>query len=179
MVFLWPTLLWLLLAVPLLVLLYGWLLHRLLQTGLATLKRRSTVFVVSDFISAPGWEKPLAQLAQRHDVVAVRLLDPLELELPDVGLVTLRDAESGEQLQVDTHDAGFRRRFAQLAADREAALREGLTRAGADTLELCTDDDLVDALLRFMDLRQRRVRAHSNPLSPASASTGAAAQEAA
>lgn len=154
-------------------------LHRLLQTGLATLKRRSTVLVVSDFISAPGWEKPLAQLAQRHDVVAVRLLDPLELELPDVGLVTLRDAESGEQLQVDTHDAGFRRRFAQLAADREAALREGLTRAGADTLELCTDDDLVDALLRFMDLRQRRVRAHSNPLIPASASAGPAAQAAA
>lgn len=133
-------------------------LHRLLQAGLGNLRRRSTVFVVSDFISAPGWEKPLAQLAQRHDVVAVRLLDPLEQELPDVGLITLRDAESGEQLMVDTHDAGFRRRFAQLTADREAALREGLTRAGADTLELCTDDDLVDALLRFMDLRQRRVR---------------------
>ena len=133
-------------------------LHRLLQTGLANLRRRSTVFVVSDFISAPGWEKPLAQLAQRHDVVAVRLLDPLELELPDVGLVTLRDAESGEQLQVDTHDAGFRHRFARLAAQREAVLREGLTKAGADTLELCTDDDLVDALLRFMDMRQRRVR---------------------
>lgn len=133
-------------------------LHRLLLTGLTNLRRRSTVFVVSDFISAPGWEKPLAQLAQRHDVVAVRLLDPLELELPDVGLITLRDAESGEQLMVDTHDAGFRRRFARLAAEREATLREGLTRAGADTLELCTDDDLVDALLRFMDMRQRRVR---------------------
>ncbi len=133
-------------------------LHRLLQTGLANVRRRSTVFVVSDFISAPGWEKPLAQLAQRHDVVAVRLLDPLELELPDVGMVTLRDAESGEQLQVDTHDAGFRHRFARLAAQREAVLREGLTKAGADTLELCTDDDLVDALLRFMDMRQRRVR---------------------
>jgi uncharacterized protein (DUF58 family) len=133
-------------------------LHRLLQTGLANLRRRSTVFVVSDFISAPGWEEPLAQLAQRHDVVAVRLLDPLELELPDVGLVTLRDAESGEQLQVDTHDAGFRHRFARLAAQREAVLREGLSKAGADTLELCTDDDLVDALLRFMDMRQRRVR---------------------
>ncbi|MFY3384289.1 DUF58 domain-containing protein [Paracidovorax sp. MALMAid1276] len=138
-------------------------LHRLLQAGLATVRRRSTVFVVSDFISAPGWEKPLAQLAQRHDVVAVRLLDPLELELPDVGLVTLRDAESGEQLQVDTHDAAFRHRFARLAAQREAALREGLTRAGADTLELCTDDDLVDALLRFMDLRQRRVRTARAP----------------
>ncbi|WP_298213280.1 DUF58 domain-containing protein [Acidovorax sp.] len=134
-------------------------LHRLLQAALANLRRRSTVFIVSDFISAPGWEKPLAQLAQRHDVVAVRLLDPLELELPDLGLITLRDAESGEQLQVDTHDTAFRRRFAQLASEREAALRDSLARAGADTLELCTDDDLVDALLRFMDLRARRVRA--------------------
>ncbi|PJI96627.1 uncharacterized protein DUF58 [Acidovorax sp. 69] len=150
-------------------------LHLLLQTGLANLRRRSTVFVVSDFISAPGWEKPLAQLAQRHDVVAVRLLDPLELDLPDVGLVTLRDAESGEQLQVDTHDAGFRRRFARLAAEREAVLREGLTRAGADTLELCTDDDLVDALLRFMDLRKRRVRRPRNPSKSAGAATQAAA----
>ena len=144
-------------------------LRRLLHTGLSSVRRRSTVFVVSDFISAPGWEKPLAQLAQRHDVVAVRLLDPLELSLPDVGLITLRDAESGEQLQVDTHDAAFRRRFARLAAEREAALREGLARAGADTMELCTDDDLVDALLRFMDLRQRRVRAQHAPASPAAA----------
>ena len=134
-------------------------LHRLLQAAIGNLRRRSTVFVVSDFISAPGWEKPLAQLAQRHEVVAVRLLDPLELELPDLGLITLRDAESGEQLQVDTHDAAFRRRFAQLAAERETALRSALARAGADTLELCTDDDLVDVLLRFVDMRQRRVRA--------------------
>lgn len=133
-------------------------LRLLLQAGLSHLRRRSTVFVVSDFISAPGWDKPLAQLAQRHDVVAVRLLDPLELELPDVGLVTLRDAETGEQLPVDTHDAGFRHRFARLAAEREAALRESLARAGADALELRTDDDLLDTLLRFMDLRQRRVR---------------------
>lgn len=141
-------------------------LDRLLRAGLSGVRRRSTVFVVSDFISAPGWDRPLAQLAQRHDVVAVRLLDPLELELPDVGLVSLRDAESGEHLQVDTHDAAFRRRFAHLAAEREATLREGLARAGADTLELRTDDDLVDALLRFMDLRQRRVRTQRAPLPP-------------
>lgn len=149
-------------------------LHRLLQAGLADVRRRSAVFVVSDFISAPGWEKPLAQLAQRHDVVAVRLVDPLELELPDVGLLLLRDAESGEQLQVDTHDAGFRRRFARLAAEREAALRSTLARAGADTLELSTDDDLIDALLRYMDMRQRRVRrpragAFAEPALPAQA----------
>ena len=134
----------------------GTQLGQLLQAGLGAIRRRSTVFVVSDFISAPGWEKPLAQLAQRHDVVAVRLFDPLELELPDLGLVLLRDAETGEQLQVDTHDKAFRQRFARLSAEREAALRTSLAAAGADTLELRTDDDLIDALLRFMDLRQRR-----------------------
>jgi len=131
-------------------------LARLLGTALGTVRRRSAVFVVSDFITAPGWEKPLAQLAQRHDVVAVRLLDPLELALPDVGLVTLRDPETGDQLQVDTRDKAFRHRFARLAAQREAALRESLARAGADTLELATGDDLLDALVRFMELRGRQ-----------------------
>jgi hypothetical protein len=87
------------------------------------------VFVVSDFISAPGWEKPLAQLAQRHDVVAVRLFDPLELELPDLGLVLLRDAETGEQLQV-TRTTGLSQRFARLSAEREAALRTSPGRRG-------------------------------------------------
>ena len=141
-------------------------LHRLLQAALATVRRRSTVFVVSDFISTPGWEKPLAQLVERHDVVVVRLLDPLELELPDMGLVTLRDLESGEQLLVDTHDARFRRRFAQLSAQREALLHTALARAGADTLELRTDDDLLETLLRFMDLRRRRVTASNWKASP-------------
>ena len=138
----------------------------LLQAGLGAIRRRSTVFVASDFISAPGWEQPLARLAQRHDVVAVRLFDPLELELPDLGLVMLRDAETGERLQVDTHDKGFRQRFARLAAEREATLRAGLAAAGVDTLELRTDDDLLDALLRFMDLRQRRVGPRLRALRP-------------
>ena len=133
-------------------------LHRLLQTGLATLKRRSTVFVVSDFISAPGWEQPLAQLASRHEVVAVRLVDPLERELPDLGLMTLRDLESGEQLLVDTHDAGFRQRFAAAAARREDALRQALARAGVDTLELSTEGELGEAIVRFVELRRQRSR---------------------
>ncbi|WP_082493255.1 DUF58 domain-containing protein [Acidovorax sp. Leaf160] len=134
-------------------------LHRLLHTAQSLLRRRSTVFVVSDFLSLPGWEKPLGQLAQRHDVVAVRLLDPLERELPDVGLVLLRDPETGEALQVDTRDRGFRQRFARLAAEQEAGLRSALARAGADTLELSTGDDLVDALVRFLELRGQRPRA--------------------
>jgi uncharacterized protein (DUF58 family) len=133
-------------------------LSDLLTAAARTVRQRSTVFVLSDFISEPGWEQPLGELARRHDVVAVRLLDPLELELPDLGLVPIRDAETGEQLLVDTHDAGFRQRFARIAAQREAQLRESLARAGVDTLELATDDDLADAVLRFVDLRHRRHR---------------------
>ncbi len=131
-------------------------LHELLEAAAHTLKRRATLFVVSDFISEPGWEKPLGLLARRHDVVAVRLFDPLEQELPDLGLMTLRDAETGEDLLVDTHDPGFRRRFAQLAEQRETELRTSLARAGVDTLELSTEDALVDTLVRFTHLRQRR-----------------------
>ncbi len=133
-------------------------LHELLESASATIRRRATVFVVSDFISEPGWEKPLGRLAQRHDVVAIRLLDPMELELPDLGLVPIRDAETGEQMLVDTHDAGFRKRFARIAAQREAQLRQAFVAAGVDTLELSTDDDLVQAVMRFADLRKRRSR---------------------
>ncbi|MBS0321499.1 MAG: DUF58 domain-containing protein [Proteobacteria bacterium] len=138
-------------------------LARLVDAALHTVKRRSLMFVVSDFVSEPGWEKPLAWLAQRHDTVAVRLYDPLEMEMPDIGLVSMRDAETGETLLVDTHDRGFRRRFAQLASAREAALREGLATAGVDALELATDDDLTDAIIRFIDLRRRFGRGNGLP----------------
>jgi uncharacterized protein (DUF58 family) len=133
-------------------------LSDMLKSAANLMPRRSTVFVVSDFLSEPGWEKPLGQLARRHEVIAVRLYDPLELELPDLGLVPLRDAETGEQLWVDTHDKGFRKRFARIAAEREATLRASLAKAGVDALELSTDDDLVEAIVRFADLRKRKVR---------------------
>lgn len=136
----------------------GTKLSELLLAAANTIRRRSTIFVVSDFISEPGWEKPLGQLATRHEVVAVRLTDPLELALPDLGLLTLRDAETGEQLLVDTHSPAFRRRFAAIAAQREAELRESLARADVDTLELSTDDDLASAIVRFTDLRRQRAR---------------------
>jgi uncharacterized protein (DUF58 family) len=133
-------------------------LSDLLNQAAGMVRRRSTVFVVSDFISEPGWEKPLAMLAQKHEVVAVRLFDPLESNLPDLGLITMRDAESGEQLLVDTSSAKFRQRFAQIAAQREAELLQSLSRVGVDTLELSTDDDLVQSILRFTDMRKRRSR---------------------
>jgi uncharacterized protein (DUF58 family) len=133
-------------------------LGALLGAAQRLIRRRSTVFVLSDFFSAPGWETLLGRLALRHDVTAVRLMDLLEVDLPDLGLVTMQDAESGEQILVDTHDRGFRTRFAAVSAQREAALREALGRAGVDTLELSTQDDLLQALLRFTDLRRQRIR---------------------
>jgi uncharacterized protein (DUF58 family) len=133
-------------------------LKDLLQAGQRIVKRRSSVFIVSDFITVPGWEATLGQLAERHDVTAVRLYDPLEMELPDLGLVTMRDAETGEQIVVDTHDAPFRRRFAAAAERREDTLRQAFAQAGVDTLELATDDDLQGAILRFADLRKQRSR---------------------
>ncbi len=120
------------------------------------IKRRSFIFVVSDFISRPGWGKPLLNLARRNEVLAVRLFDPLELALPDLGLVVMQDAETGEQVLVDTADRGFRERFQAAAEAREEGLRTELVRAGVDALELATDGDLVDAILRFADLRKTR-----------------------
>ena len=131
-------------------------LREFLVAAFQTMPRRSLVFVVSDFISTPGWAEPLAHLAQRHEVVAVRLYDPLEMELPDLGLLVVQDAETGEQLFVDTHDGAFRKRFAAAAALRERTLRAAFRDAGVDALELSTEDDLVDAILRFADLRKRR-----------------------
>src|SRR5256712_7341277 len=94
-------------------------LQDFLQTAFQVMKRRSLVFIVSDFISTPGWAKPLAQLAKRHEIVAVRLYDPLEMQMPDMGLLVIQDAATGEQLFVDTHDRGFRKRFAAAAEERE------------------------------------------------------------
>jgi uncharacterized protein (DUF58 family) len=91
--------------------------------------------------------------------MALRLYDPLEMTLPDLGLLTLADAETGEQLQVDTADAGFRSRFESLAGQAEHALREALARAGVDTLEVTTADDLLTTVARYTALRRQRLRA--------------------
>ena len=133
-------------------------LRELLLAAQRTIKRRSTIFIVSDFISPSGWERALGHLAQRHEVTAVRLFDALEMDLPDIGLVTMKDAETGEQIVVDTHNRRFRERFQAAAERRETALREALAGAGVDTLELGTDDDLVDSVLRFADLKKQRSR---------------------
>ena len=127
-----------------------------LAGALNSIKRRSLIFVISDFISEPGWEKPLNLLNQRHEVLAIRLWDPREVELPDVGMVVMEDAETGEQLYVDTHDRKFRKRFYEAAQKREMELNNAFKRAGVDALSLSTEDDMVRAIVRFAKQRQQR-----------------------
>jgi uncharacterized protein (DUF58 family) len=130
-------------------------LNLFLQQVLNSIRRRSLIFIISDFISEPGWEKPLSLLNQRHEVLAIRLWDPREMEMPDIGVVMMEDAETGEQLYVDTHDKKFRRRFYEAALQREAALAESFKRAGVDALSLSTEEDLVRAIVRFAQQRKQ------------------------
>jgi uncharacterized protein (DUF58 family) len=131
-------------------------LSALIKGGLHTIKKRSLVFIVSDFISVPGWERTLSLLSQRHEVIAIRLWDPREMDLPDVGHVVLEDMETGEQLYVDTHDKKFRQRFMETAQNREAALAESFKHAGVDVLQLSTEADLIHAIASFVMLRRQR-----------------------
>jgi uncharacterized protein (DUF58 family) len=133
-------------------------LKAVLRHAAGVIRRRSLVFVVSDFITASGWEGALRLLAVRHDVVAVRLTDPLDTRMPDLGFMTFQDAESGEQLFVDTSDRGFQERFAAAADAREAALRAGFEKSGVDVVELATEDDVLDALLQFAAMRKQSLR---------------------
>ena len=133
-------------------------LNVLLSAGLNTFKRRSLVFVVSDFISEPGWERPLALLNRKHELIGIRLWDLQERELPNAGLIVVEDAETGEQLYVDTADPQFRSRFYEVAQQREAALTENLKRAGVDLYSLSTQEDIVTAILQMAAQRKKRRR---------------------
>jgi uncharacterized protein (DUF58 family) len=139
-------------------------LAAVLDRAAQTFRRRSLVFVVSDFITGQGWEDALRRLARCHEVVAVWLRDPREEELPDLGPLVLEDAETGEQLYVDTRDRAFRARFLSLAAERRRRLERTFTRTGVDLLSLSTDDDVLPALARFVLLRKRVRRRSPTPM---------------
>jgi uncharacterized protein (DUF58 family) len=121
-------------------------------------RRRGLVVVVSDFLAPPGWERALRALAARHDVLAVEVLDPRELALPDVGLLTLVDPESGSRLEVQTSDAGLRERYAAAATEQRAGIARSVRAAGADHLVLRTDRDWLFDLVAFVQRRRARRR---------------------
>ena len=122
-----------------------------------TTRRRSLVFVMSDFIGEAGWDRPLAMLTHRHEVVVIRVVDPAELELPDLGLILVEDAETGEQLLVDTSDPMLRERLRAQVGAREDELAEGMRKAGVDAHRITTDQDLLAALVGMVR-RSGRVR---------------------
>ncbi|MCW2703590.1 MAG: uncharacterized protein JWQ37_1585 [Blastococcus sp.] len=123
-------------------------------------RRRGLVVVVSDFLGSDArgpadWERPLRGLSARHDLLAVEVLDPRELELPDVGLLTVVDPETGQTLEVPTGDAEFRARFAAGAAAQRSEIAATLRRAGAAHLQLRTDRDWLMDVVRFVAERRR------------------------
>jgi uncharacterized protein (DUF58 family) len=123
-------------------------------------RRRGLVVVVSDFLGSdasgfPDWERPLRGLRARHELLAIEVVDPRELELPDVGLLTVVDPESGQTLEVPTGDAAFRTRFAEGAAAQRRAIAAALRRAGAGHLQLRTDRDWLMDVVRFVADRRR------------------------
>ena len=119
------------------------------------LTRRCIVFIISDFLTS-DYIKPLRVASKRHDVVAVTITDPKELDLPDIGLIELEDAESGEEVLVDTSDESWRRLYAEYNAairnDRDQQFRI----TGVDAIHIRTDKPYIDPLLQFFKLRERK-----------------------
>jgi uncharacterized protein (DUF58 family) len=131
-------------------------LAAMMRLAAVTARRRSLVFVISDLIGDSNWDRALALLAHRHEVVVVRVVDPVELDLPDVGLVVVEDAETGEQVLVDTSDPLLRQRLADEVAERESGLAEALNRAGVTGHRVTTDEDIGQALIEMVRRSRRR-----------------------
>ncbi len=131
-------------------------LAAMLETAARLARRRSLVIVVSDFIGEGDWERSLLRLAQRHEVVALRVTDAADDELPEAGLIVVEDAETGEQLIVDSGDPLLRARFGAGAAERETRLNASMGRAGVPAHRISTADDLVGSLIEVVAHTHRR-----------------------
>jgi uncharacterized protein (DUF58 family) len=133
-------------------------LAAMLRLAASTARSRSLIFVMSDFIGEPGWERALGILSQRHEVIVTRIIDPVELELPDLGLIVVDDAETGEQVLVDTSDPLFRQRLSFEIQARETALSTAMDRSGVTSHRITTDQDLAQSLIGMVRLSRRRRR---------------------
>ncbi len=122
----------------------------------ASLSRRCLVVVISDFIGTGEWQRPLLRLAHRNDVAALRVVDRADEALPEVGLIVVEDAETGEQLLVDSADPWFRARFRDGVDERDAGLRAGMRRGGVPLHRIDTGSDLLETLLKVITETQRR-----------------------
>ena len=127
-----------------------------IQHHLSARRRRGLTVVVSDFLSPPGWERPLTGLATRHQVLAVEVVDPRELELPNVGYLTLVDPETGRRMEVQTAKASLRARYAKAAAEQRAEIGAAIRRSGAQHLVLRTDRDWLGDIVEYVLAARRR-----------------------
>ncbi len=119
-------------------------------------RRRGLALVVSDFLAPAGWERPLRALATRHQALAVEVVDPRELELPNVGYLTVVDPETGRLREVQTAQKGLRERYAAAAAEERAAMAAAIRRAGAQHVVLRTDRDWLRDVVEFVVTTKRR-----------------------
>lgn len=132
-----------------------------LERAARTVRRRGLVVVVSDWLDPGLWDQPLRVLATRNEVLAVEVVDPRELALPDVGVLQFVDAATGATVEVQTSDRGVRRRFAEAAAAQRHAIARRIRAVGADHLVLATDRDWLVDLARFVAWRRTRIDALS------------------
>lgn len=122
-------------------------------------RRRGFVVVISDFLDASGWWRPLRALSSAHDVVAVRIVDPVEHELPAAGMVRLEDPETGDRMWLDTASRRVRRRYAEASRRRTAAIEQALGAAGVTEVVLSTQGDWVGDLVTAVLGRRRLLAA--------------------
>jgi len=120
------------------------------------LRKKSVVFLLSDFM-AREFDMPMRLTNKRHDLVAMSITDPREVEMPNVGLIELEDAETGQRALVDTGDAGFRRRYGEIALERRADLKRRLGAMDVDYVEIRTDEAYDKPLIRFFRRRTRKI----------------------
>jgi uncharacterized protein (DUF58 family) len=121
------------------------------------IKRRCVVFLVSDFLSA-GYEKRLSVANKRHDVVAIKIVDPREIELPNVGFIELEDTETGEQILIDTKDSRVRKSFRDYAVTEQTSLDMTFRSIDLDNIQIVTDRSYVEPLMAFFRARAKRFR---------------------
>lgn len=127
-----------------------------LRRAFLAIEHKALVFIISDFLTQTDWQTRVRQLSKKHEVIGVQIYDPRERELPDMGVMTFEDPETGRQLTVDTHDASLRRRFAEKAAAQAEAIRHDLIANGAAHFAISTSDDLLKSILRFLQSRRGR-----------------------
>jgi uncharacterized protein (DUF58 family) len=121
------------------------------------IKRRCVVFLISDFLGG-DYEKSLRIANKKHDLIAVKITDPREMELPDIGFLELEDAETGELILIDTADKAVRASFAQNSFQRKNYLEKNFRGIDLDNVWIFTNQNYVDPLMRFFQMRERKIR---------------------